>query len=180
MAILKSYLPEASILKTQHKKYDYVDSFESVFTNKNNSVTPQNVAKAFFTSEPKWIKKLMAVRNNIVSIFGLKTSGRAIARHKQFERFKCAPGERIGLFKVFGKTENEVVIGQDDKHLNFRVSLLLTQNGSDFQKKNLIISTTVEFNNWLGRLYFLLLKPFHKIIVQAMLKRIIKQLEKQN
>ena len=44
--------------------------------------------------------------------------------------------------------------------------------------KNLTISTTVEYNNWFGKLYFFPVRPFHKLIVPAMLKGIIKKLEK--
>ena len=120
------------------------------------------------------------LRNKIVSIFGLKTPGDITNIEKQIENFKCEPGEQLGLFKVFAKTENEVILGEDDKHLNFRVSLLLNQQTNETKKKNLIVSTTVEFNNWFGRLYFLPVRPFHKLIVPSMLKGMIKELEKRN
>jgi len=45
--------------------------------------------------------------------------------------------------------------------------------------KNLIISTTVKYNNWFGKIYFLPVKPFHKRIVPTMLKGIIKEIEKE-
>ena len=82
--------------------------------------------------------------------------------------------------KFFSRTENEVVPGEDDKHLNFRISLFLEQNIEEAEKKKLIISTTIEFNNWFGKIYFLPVRPFHKLIVPTMLKAIIKELEKQN
>ncbi len=81
---------------------------------------------------------------------------------------------------MFARTENEVILGEDDKHLNFRVSLFLEQQQNNPQKKDLTISTTVEFNNWFGRLYFIPVRPFHKLIVPTMLKGIIKELEKRN
>lgn len=81
---------------------------------------------------------------------------------------------------MFSQTQNEVILGEDDKHLNFRVSLFLERQPNETTNKNLTVSTTVEFNNWLGRLYFLSVRPFHKLIVPAMLKGIIKELEKQN
>ncbi len=123
---------------------------------------------------------MFGLRNKIASIFGLKTPGEIDDRQQKLDNFKCEPGEQLGLFKVFNKTDNEVVLGEDDKHLNFRVSLLLNKHKIDLTKKEIIISTTVEFNNWFGRLYFLPVRPFHKIIVPTMLKGIIKQLENQN
>ena len=81
---------------------------------------------------------------------------------------------------MFTTTENEVILGEDDKHLNFRVSLILNPKGKKTENKDLIVSTTVEFNNWFGRLYFLPVRPFHKLIVPTILKGMIRDLEKQN
>jgi hypothetical protein len=180
MKIFKTTLPNNSILYTSYKKFDYVDSFRGLLNDNENKITSSHLGKAFFSSGPKWVEKLFALRNKIVSIFGLKTPGDITNREKQIENFKCEPGEQLGLFKVFAKTENEVILGEDDKHLNFRVSLLLNQQTNETKKKNLIVSTTVEFNNWFGRLYFLPVRPFHKLIVPSMLKGMIKELEKRN
>ena len=77
------------------------------------------------------------------------------------------------MFQVFDKNENELILGEDDKHLNFRISLFI-----DHQSKEIIITTTVIYNNWFGKLYFLPVKPFHRFIVPSMLKAIIKELGK--
>jgi len=180
MKIFKTTLPTKSILNSNDKKYDYVDSFQGVLTDNENRFTSVDIGKAFFSSGPKWVGKLFSLRNKIVSIFGLKTSGNIDDRKNQIDNFKCEEGEQLGLFKVFKRTENEVILGEDDKHLNFRVSLFVEQQLNNPQKKDLTISTTVEFNNWFGRLYFLPVRPFHKLIVPSMLKGIIKELEKRN
>lgn len=180
MKILKSSLPKLSILRVENKKFDFIDSFEGILIDNNDSISSQKVGKAFFKSSPKWVEKLMVFRNKVVSIFGLKTSGNNQNRQEQLDSFKCEKGERFGLFKVFNKTENEIIIGEDDKHLNFRVSLFLEKNTNQDYKKKLIISTTVEFKNWFGKIYFLPVRPFHKLIVPRMLKAIIKELEFTN
>lgn len=180
MKILKTTLPNNSILNTSHKEYDYVDSFQGVLNDNENKFTSADIGKAFFSSGPKWVGKLFTLRNIVVSIFGLKTSGDITYRENQLENFKCELGEQLGLFKVFAKTENEIILGGDDKHLNFRVSLFLNKKTKETKKKDLIVSTTVEFNNWFGRLYFLPVRPFHKLIVPTMLKGMIRELEKRN
>ena len=177
MKILKTTLPKNSILTIDQKKYDYVDSFEGIYTDKDNNISSDIVGKAFFTSAPTWVSNLLELRNKIVGIFGLKTSGQANNRATLLKNFKCEPNERLGLFKVFDRTENEVVLGEDDKHLNFRVSLLKSKIIGTNQNK-LTITTTVEFKNWYGKLYFLPVKPFHSFIVPTMLKGIIRALEK--
>lgn len=178
MTIQQTELPGKSILNKDGKKCDYIDSYQGVFSTKKDTISPTEIGKAFFTGGPKWVGKLFTLRNKIVGLFGLKTPGKITDRQKQLDNFKCEPGEQLGLFKVFSKTNNEVVLGEDDKHLNFRVSLFLDQQDENQSRKTLIISTTVKFNNWLGRLYFLPVRPFHKLIAPTMLKGIIRELEK--
>lgn len=179
MTIIKTKLPGNSILNINHRKYDYVDSFQGTLLDGENKFKSIDICKAFFSSAPKWVDQLFTLRNKIASMFGLKTSGKGGDRKQQLDNFKCEPGERLGLFKVFSRTENEVILGEDDKHLNFRISLFLNTSLTDQSKKDLTISTVLEFNNWFGRLYFLPVRPFHKFIVPTMLKGIITQLEKQ-
>ena len=178
MNIIKTKIPSASVLNTSCKKFDYIDSFMGVFNDNQNLISTTDIGKAFFTSGPKWVEKLFSLRNKIVSIFGLKTSGNSDNKEKQLELFKCNPGDQLGLFKVFFKNENEIILGEDDKHLNFRISMFV--NDSKKGTKRLTISTTVEYNNWFGKLYFFPVRPFHKLIVPTMLKGIIKKIEKDN
>lgn len=177
MTILKTTLPKESLLNTNTEKHDYIDSFQGVLNDPENKFTLVDIGKSFFSSGPKWIESLFALRNRIVSLFGLKTPNNITNRQNQLNNFKCEKGERFGLFEVFNKTENEIILGENDKHLNFRVSLFVEQQKNELTKKNLTISTTVAFNNWFGRLYFLPVKPFHRLIVPTMLKGIIRELE---
>ena len=177
MTILKTELPKESLLNTNIEKHDYIDSFQGVLNDPGNKFTLVDIGKSFFSSGPKWIESLFALRNKIVPLFGLKTPDNITDRQNKLTNFNCEKGEWFGLFEVFDKTENEIILGKDDKHLNFRVSLFLEEQKNELTKKNLTISTTVEFNNWFGRLYFLPVKPFHKLIVPTMLKGIIRELE---
>ncbi|SEH33511.1 DUF2867 domain-containing protein [Chryseobacterium culicis] len=178
MKIKKTEFPETSALYKGKKDFDYMDSFEGKLTERRSNLDITEVGKAFFTSGPVWGKKMFAFRNKIAGIFGLKTgaeTGKKLAGNDaQYE-----VGERIGLFKVFDKTYNEIILGEDYRHLDFRVSLLFDKN-KDEEENSLTISTTVKFHNWLGVLYFLPVRPFHKLIVPAMLKNMIHKLEKAN
>ncbi len=177
MKISKALVPPDSILNSH--SYDYVDSFQGVLNVSPKEVTSTDLGKAFFASAPDWLAKLFALRNKIVGIFGLKISGKVENRQQLLDSFTCSPGERLGLFQVFDRTENEVILGEDDSHLNFRVSLFIQPHAQNTEQSIVIISTTVVFNNWLGKLYFTPVRPFHKRIVPVMLKGTIEQLEKQ-
>lgn len=171
-SVSKTQLPASSMLSGGN--FDYVDSYATAFESQN--LTIETVGKAFLSSAPPWVGALMALRNKIVGVFGLKTSNKVTNRQELFDNFRCEPGQRLGLFKVFQKRHNEVILGEDDKHLNFRVSLLL--NPSNHSKEHtLTISTTVQFHNWLGRLYFIPVRPFHQLIVPSMLRGIIRQIK---
>lgn len=176
MKIKKIEFPAKSILSQGKEKFDYVDSFAGGLVGNGQNFDMTQVGKAFFTSGPKWGSKMFAFRNKVVGLFGLKT-GVETEPIKEADNFTLEIGDRVGIFKVFNKTNNEIVIGEDDKHLDFRVSLLFDKNQGGQDENSLTISTTVKFHNWLGVLYFLPVRPFHKLIVPAMLKNIIGKLE---
>jgi hypothetical protein len=116
------------------------------------------------------------LRNRIVKKLGLKTV-EAPDREAQRRVFKVEKGHGLGLFQVIDRTSNEVLMGEDDRHLKFRVSFHLAP--SEAGHSTFTMTTTVKINNWWGRVYFLPVKPFHKIIVPAMMKGMIKRIHKE-
>lgn len=176
--IHKTNLPSASLLHTPDQRQDYVDGYSSAIElTPGQTLTIEDIAKAFFTSGPEWVENLFALRNRIVGRFGLKTGDASNNRQLLLGNFTCDVGDKLGLFKVFAKNEQEVILGEDDKHLNFRVSLFIDEANNQ-RDKVLIISTVVTFHNWLGRLYFMPVKQFHRLIVPAMLKGVVKKLQR--
>lgn len=162
-------LPATSLLHTAHQRYDYVDSYAATIARQGRPLTFAELGQAFFASPPAWVMALFALRNALVKRIGLKTPDATQARPQAYE-----VGERLGLFKVLAKNEHELILGEDDKHLNFRVSLFIGHppGGPD---PELAVSTVVIFNNWLGRLYFFVVQPFHQIIVPTMLEGMVRQ-----
>ncbi|HYF03821.1 MAG TPA: DUF2867 domain-containing protein, partial [Patescibacteria group bacterium] len=69
-------------------------------------------------------------------------------------------------------------LGEDDKHLNFRISFLLKENQAKHYQ--FILSTVVVINNFTGTVYFLPVKPFHSLIVPDMMRSIVKYLQEEN
>ena len=82
-----------------------------------------------------------------------------------------ANADRIGIFKVYGKSETEIVLGEDDKHLDFRLSVLRTPDLSPTLGGQLTVSTVVHCHNLLGRAYISVIAPFHRLVVKASLRR---------
>jgi hypothetical protein len=106
---------------------------------------------------PNWTNLLMSIRNSIAGLLGLKSN-------------KETREEQTTYFAIIEKSENEIVMGENDKHFNFRVSILIDRANSF-----IYLTTLVHFNNFFGRVYFFPVKPFHKIIVKSILKRQINE-----
>ncbi len=165
-------LPQHSLVARALPRIDYADTFRVQIPA--TCTTASTVAQALFSTVPTWVKILLRLRNALVAPLGLKTGPvfgtarpeRAITRDIQ-------PGSRIGIFPVLACTPEEILMGEDDKHLNFRVSVLLDREGD---ANWAVVSTVVCFNNWLGRLYFVPVRPVHRVIVPATLKRGVRHL----
>ncbi|RAP32202.1 DUF2867 domain-containing protein [Candidatus Marinamargulisbacteria bacterium SCGC AG-414-C22] len=172
--VKKVVFPKDSILFNQN--YDYTDSYRGYFLARNQKISLHDVVIAFFDTTPAFVVFLLYVRDRVVSLFGLKTNPQHYSKKKLLAAFKCDVGEALGLFKIHHVSDHEVVLGEDDKHLDFRVSLMLTYH-NDQNDADICITTTVHIHNLLGQLYFFPVKFFHRLIVPIMLKRMIKALD---
>jgi hypothetical protein len=108
---------------------------------------------------------LMRIRDGLVAGFGLKTSTRLRVLGTS------STAERVGIFKVYSTTEHEIVLGEDDKHLDFRLSVLCSPPADSAGERHLVLSTVVHCHNRLGRFYIFLIAPFHRVIVKSSLRR---------
>lgn len=176
--IQKHIIPQQSVLKAEEQSYGYIDCFQGSFSGEKlqNDIIP--VVGIFTSSGPKWAITLMKIRDRIVKSFGLKISGQTTDEQEQPDSIRYAPGSQHGIFKLLSKSQNEVILGEDDKHLDFKVSLLV-EPSVDNSYNQLSITTVVKFNNLFGKLYFLPVKPFHKLIVRKLLENVILRLEKE-
>ncbi|MFN6945648.1 MAG: DUF2867 domain-containing protein [Cytophagaceae bacterium] len=173
MKLEQSHLPVNSLIEKSFSKIDYSDAFMCRFTSEKKIIV-DDLVKAFAYSAPAWVEKLFSMRNRIVKLIGLKVPDEK-KKEQDKENFTVEVGNSLGLFKILDKNLNEVIMGEDDKHLNFRISLFLE---NDYNNYSFTLSTTVQHNNWLGKLYFIPVRPFHKFIVPSMMKGIIKNINK--
>jgi hypothetical protein len=166
--VIEVAIPAASRIHGALKQVHFSDAYEAVMSRP--SIDAQGAYAAVFGHRPSWIMALLQVRGLFAKITDLKhppiTDVGPIEPGP--ERRPYAVGERVGLFTVQGITAKELILGLDDKHLNFRVSVLRSkQNGVD----KVTVSTVVELHNSLGRAYLFVVKPFHKLIVRSILDK---------
>jgi len=154
-------LPKNSVCREYIETIDFSDTYKIGLSNKNISI--ENSYISVFAHSPKWINSLLFIRNKIVGVFGLDTG----KKDTEIDKDTLKVGSKTGIFKIYAIEENEIIAGEDDKHLNFRVSVLK-------QNDELFISTLVHYNNWFGKAYFFIVKPFHKVVAKAMLNSAVK------
>ena len=163
-------IPENSLLHKEAQRYTYQDSFRLPLAR--TDVESWELVAAFFQSAPGWVDKLFILRNKIAGLFGLKVD---LADLNQLNP-PYETGRQFGLFKLFAINHDEAMLGENDKHLDFRVSLMLDRA----QKNSLIVSTAVKINNRLGTAYFFVVKPFHRFIVPIMIRRMAMKIDNKS
>ena len=116
---------------------------------------------------PGWVNRLMALRNRVVGLFGLKNLGHLNGATTLRPAGEYKLGDRVGIFSILYLSEAEVILGDTDKHLKVRVSVRKLGE----PRSAIAVSTVVHIHNLLGRLYMLFVAPVHKRIVPAVLGR---------
>jgi hypothetical protein len=125
-------------------------------------------ARAFLRRPPAWIAAAMRTRDAVVGLFGLKKSSDAPSATLAPDE-AIRTGTRAAIFRVIDRTADEILLGEDDRHLDFRVSLLYERE-PESEIAFVTVSTVVRFNNMLGRAYFLPVRPMHGLVVPAMMR----------
>ena len=157
-------LPEQSPVATVYDSTNLADAY-AVRLPFGTSSDPDVLWRFVMSQQPSWVGWLTNLRDAIVSCFGLKT-----AKHLSTLSGEVN-GDRIAFFKVYGRSESEIILGEDDKHLGFRLSVLRSPDLSPALGGLLTVSTVVHCHNLLGRAYILVIAPFHRLVVKASLRR---------
>jgi hypothetical protein len=156
-------LPPESAIAKAYASMNLADAY-SIELPTGASTNPELLARFIFAHQAPWISRLMTLRDALVAGFGLKT-----ARHLSSLNSQSGEG-RLGIFKIYSTSPTEVVLGEDDKHLDFRLSVLCSGQSSPGTKRHLTMSTVVHCHNRLGRLYIFFIAPIHRLVVQSSLR----------
>lgn len=139
-------LPEASLLQDRMAAGDFLDCYCVP------SDLPPRRAAEIVVDFPGWARALLLVRRAMTAPFGLSNDGPSAS-------------DKLGPFPVEVETGRELIAGFDDRHLDFRVSVV-SQDGRVF------LATWVHPHNLGGRLYLRAILPFHVLIARDALARV--------
>ena len=135
----------------------FSDAFSVVVDG--TALDARHAAEKMLGHSPRWIERLLALRNFLVSPFGLK---KPVA-------VGTGAVETIGIFPVMSETPGRLVAGLNDKHLDFRVVVDIATFGHG---QRVTATTLVLTHNLLGRIYLAIILPFHRLVVRALLRQV--------
>ncbi|MFM9852005.1 MAG: DUF2867 domain-containing protein [Sphingomonadaceae bacterium] len=146
----------------------FTDSYRAPLRDSSASMT--DIFFDLFGHHPTWAKSILLVRNRIVALFGLDVpNDEDILDPKRKERY--AVGDTIGPWPIFALTDDELIAGRDNRHLDFRLSLLRQGHGD---MSTVTVSTICDVHNVGGKIYLFFIVPFHKWGVKQLILRAIK------
>lgn len=164
LAARRDLPPDSVLLLGSKSPPDYLDRYSLEFAA-DSPITTDHILSVIFNQPPRWVDALLKTRDTLVKPFGLRTTPPDTSMSKKEH---LEPGDSTGLFAVSHRVDDEIVMAEDDRHLNFRLSVH-QRRGPD----NLItvsLTTAVWFNNIWGKLYFAVIRPFHCFVAAGMLK----------
>jgi hypothetical protein len=137
-------VPDTPLLAAALPRVDWADA-HAVEIRPGMPQDPQIWADAVFRDPPRWVLAALGLRELLVGLVGIDRSGPA-------------------AFDTVARTDDEVLLGTDESHLDFRVSVRR-------EPDRVVLTTVVRLHNRRGRAYFALVRPVHPTIVRAMLDR---------
>lgn len=156
-------VPAESAILGIYPTLNFADAY-SVALPSGASTDPERLARFIFSQHSPAAAALMRLRDALVSGLGLKTA-------RSLTRDAAGRESRVGMFKIYSVAPDEIVMGEDDKHLDFRLSLLCAPSSAASDGRRIVLSTVVHCHNRLGRAYIRLIAPFHRLIVRSSLRR---------
>ncbi|MFM2484757.1 DUF2867 domain-containing protein [Celerinatantimonas yamalensis] len=144
--VITTELPVTSLLGDRVASTDFIDCYSI-----ESELSPRHAAQ-IITNFPVWARFLIGIRNLLTRPLGLSSDGPSAI-------------DKVGFFPVETENSHELIAGFNDKHLNFRVSVI-SQNGRVY------LATWVHTNNIAGQLYLKAILPFHILISRNALARV--------
>ncbi len=126
-------------------RVDYADAF--AIDTRGARLDVRRWGEAIFGNVPLWVAALIGVRQLLVGLVGIE-------RHTP------------GAFRTLAADDDEVVLGGDAGHLDFRASVRRDPG-------RITLTTRVRMHNRRGRAYFAVVRHVHPYVVRAMLTRAV-------
>ena len=156
------YLHKVEELASYLAGADHVD----VKTRKSGVGLLEYVARVHSYS-PTWVEWLFRARKYLAKVLGLEHPSIESAPKITPEEVPVQPGEKASFFVLEVYRPDRLWLGSaSDKHLTGYIGVVVEPLPEKRDLYHLV--TIVHYRNWMGPVYFNIIRPFHHLIVSAM------------
>jgi hypothetical protein len=143
-------VPSTALLADGLTEVTWSDAYAAALPAGGMKCDPQEWADAVFRHPPGWVRVLLGLRQLAVWAFEIEAGD-----HHAFD--------------TLDRRRDEVLLGIDQRHLNFRASVLLSRD-------RVVVSTVVAVHNRRGVAYSSLVRQVHPWVVRSLLARAVQRL----
>ncbi len=168
MHVIECEVPSNSALSQDLVRSAYFhDSYRVPLARPGLSIA--EIFFALFGHTPFWMKALLITRNAIARRLGLEAPTAAEILHPTV-RASYNVGDKIGPWPIYFIGEDEIVAGRNNKHLDFRLSVLRVK---DADAESVVVSTICSVHNLSGKIYLFFIAPFHRTGVKSLMSNAV-------
>jgi hypothetical protein len=168
MNVVECDMPSCSMMSRELVERAYFrDSYRAPLSRRELGIV--DVFFGIFAHHPLWMKLLLIIRNKIVAVAGLDAPTASEILHIEIKD-RYVIGEKIGVWPIFSLSEDEVVAGRNNKHLDFRLSVLKARDGD---RTHVVVSTICTVHNLFGKIYLFFIVPIHRYGVKTLLRNAV-------
>ncbi len=160
MSVVRCEPPRRSRIADWYDGADLLDCYAAPLPSGHDGDI-RTVGQAILGRPSWWFRSLLAIRDGFARSAGLQTTA---------DIRRSVPADtRIGFFPIRSRSADEIVLGEDDRHLDFRLSLLVERSAAG--AGTVLATTVVRCRNRLGHAYLAAITPFHHVVVRSSLRR---------
>lgn len=154
-------LPAESTIAGLFSGADLADAYAAPLPDCVAGLPMADLAARLLGHPSWWFRGLLGVRDGVMARFGVKTTA-------EMRRADGRP--RVAFFPILASRTDELILGDDDRHFDFRAPLLRRRHATG-QGEELVMTTVVHCHNRLGRAYIAAIRPFHHRVIISSLRR---------
>jgi hypothetical protein len=155
----QDYIYQIPELAALAKDADHVD-----VKTATGDLTLRQLIAGIVSYQPGWMTFLYRVRGVFLRFLGMKQESAPQAPRMSAENVSMTPGEDVYFFTVRIAEEDRYWVGdEDDTHLYF--CFIVAAEPLDDGQRRFHAMTVVRYHNWVGRIYFNVIRPFHHLVV---------------
>ena len=145
----------------------FSDAYQTPLRSTDQDIV--QIYAALFGYAPLHLKLILVTRNAIARLAGLEAP-----TVDEIMKLKIAGpyevGDKIGPWPVFAISPEEIVAGRDNRHLDFRLSVMRRSHEGSAR---VTVTTLCHVHNLAGRIYLFFIVPFHRFGVRSLIARAV-------